>query len=137
MYRGRNEIDTVSQAVSRIGLNPLRDVVLAATVLKLPGHSLMEVERLRKEMLASGTAARLLARATNVDAERAFVAGLLQDVGRFLLTVVDAHGYAIATADAEPFNDDFVHREREWLGYTHAEVGAALAERWRFPANLV
>lgn len=137
LYRGRQQIDTVSHAVSRIGMVSLRDVVLAATVLKLPGRSLVQVERIRKELLAAGTAARLLAGHCRVNVERAFVAGLLQDVGRFLITAVDAPTYFAVTQDEMACSPSFVESERRWLGFTHAEVGAALAEQWRFPDFLV
>lgn len=137
LYRGRQQIDTVSHAVSRIGMVSLRDVVLAATVLKLPGRSLVQVERIRKELLAAGTAARLLAGYCRVNVERAFVAGLLQDVGRFLITAVDAPGYSAVTQDEMACTPAFIQSEKNWLGFTHAEVGAALAQQWRFPDFLV
>ena len=134
LFRGRNPIETIPNAVSRVGFNGIRDLVLAATVLRLPGNNMMLVENIRKEMLATGTAARTISgNVPKTDPGIAFLGGLLLDVGRFLLAVAEPEGYLPLCEMCDDAGLDLTEAERNWLGFTHAEVGASLAEQWSFP----
>ncbi|HUW36838.1 MAG TPA: HDOD domain-containing protein [Rhodocyclaceae bacterium] len=87
---------------------------------------------------SAGTAlcARALARERGANAENAFTAGLLHDIGRLILAArhpeahhrVEAHR---ALRDCYP-----IEAEREVLGFDHAQIGSALAARWKFPAEI-
>ncbi|MCP4498903.1 MAG: HDOD domain-containing protein [Deltaproteobacteria bacterium] len=134
LFRGRNAIETIPNAVGRVGFNGIRDLVLAATVLRLPGNNMLLVEGIRKEMLATGTCARTIALGVaKTDPGIAFLGGLLLDVGRFLLAVAEADGYLPLCEMCEESGMDLPTAERNWLGFTHAEVGSALAKQWCFP----
>ena len=93
MYSGRADIRNLEQAVFRIGLNTLRDLVLQAALnmrlFTTPGYS-STMERVRRHSTATAHIARLIARNTDQDPEEAFLCGLLHDVGiAAALIVVD------------------------------------------------
>ena len=72
IYSGRADIRNLNQAVTRIGLNALRDLVLQAALnLRLfstPGYS-TTMERVRRHSVATAHIARIIARHTGQDPE--------------------------------------------------------------------
>ncbi|TNF36982.1 MAG: HDOD domain-containing protein, partial [Gammaproteobacteria bacterium] len=84
-----SRIDTISQAVTVIGMRELRDLVLATSVVSMFKDiptNLVSPESFIEHSIATGVAARVMAthrRESNV--ERFFVAGLLHDIGRLVL----------------------------------------------------
>lgn len=86
-----------------------------------------------------GGVARALARHANagLDPERAYLAGLLHDVGRFIL-------FNIAPASLREVDEaewqspmELVAAERAICGMDHAELGAEVCARWSIPSHLV
>jgi len=65
---------------------------------------------------------------------QAFTAGLVHDIGMLVMDnhlVIEREHLPSAETDAEQCRLEFEH-----FGYDHAEVGAALADTWGFPAML-
>ena len=64
-----------------------------------------------------------------------FTAGLLHDLGKIIL----GHEQLPTTPDLyrKPSDAESVRQEQELFGCTHAEVGAALLERWKLPTQIV
>ena len=87
----------------------------------------------------TAVAARRLARFAHkaVEADLAFTCGLLHDLGK---AVLSAHLAGVVTevlARLEREDEtSYLDAEAGLLGTTHAEVGLALARRWRLPAPL-
>lgn len=133
-------IDSISSAVRVIGTRQIRDLALATSVLTLfenvPG-GVVDVDRFRLHSLACGVLARTLAgHMGESNVERFFVAGLLHDIGRFVLMTGEGVAMNAAIEDALLSGRDLHVCERERLGCTHTEVGGALLERWSFPPAL-
>ncbi len=82
------------------------------------------------------TVARHLAHSRGLDAEAAFVAGLLHDLGKIALSQSLQEQYREVLAAVEQ-GADFVDAERAVLGCDHAEAGAEAARRWSLPEALV
>lgn len=66
-----------------------------------------------------------------------FTAGLLHDLGKVVLNRFVVEEYAEITRLVRQGDVSFSEAERQVLGFTHEEVGAHLAERWRLPEALV
>jgi putative nucleotidyltransferase with HDIG domain len=73
----------------------------------------------------------------DVDGDDAYVAGLLHDFGKVVMAthLPDDYREALAIADAE--NEPLHLVERRLIGADHAEVGAMLAQHWKFSDDLV
>ena len=66
-----------------------------------------------------------------------FTAGLLHDTGKLVLNEFVREEYAEIVRRVSEDRTSFPEVEQELLGYTHAEVGARLAETWSLPASIV
>src|SRR5439155_6584428 len=86
---------------------------------------------------SNALAAGLLARISGgVAKDRAYTAGLLQDIGEVVLDRVLVREALLVRAAIE-HGASRLEAERSVLGLDHAEVGARLCERWGFPEVLV
>lgn len=140
-YGLANRVDTVTQAVSLIGMRQVRDLALATAVVdlfkNLPGNAL-DGRRFWEHSLAVGTASRLIAaKRGERETERHFVAGLLHDIGLVVMAQQQPELVAANLAKANDTQQPLAMIERRDLGYDHAEVGGAVIEQWHLPPTLV
>jgi HD-like signal output (HDOD) protein len=84
LYAPRSPILSLKQAAVRLGLGALRDLVVEAAlklrVFRVPGYD-AAMERLSRHSTLVAYLVRELCRRTAIEAEYAFVCGLLHDVG--------------------------------------------------------
>jgi putative nucleotidyltransferase with HDIG domain len=120
----REPVRALGRALQRLGTGTVRDMlyqaVMECTVLRGVDESVALRER--DHAVAVGRLARIVCGAIGLDAEYAFVCGLLHDVGRPLVRA--------ALADEpleEPMRVAVVHK-------LHGQVGARLARAWALPA---
>ena len=139
-YGFQARIDTVSRAVTVIGLRELRGLVLAASAVesfsKLPNDVLNLVNFWRHSVYC-GVVAQLLAQKCNVlHSERLFVAGLLHDIGKLVITnkMINESREVIKRVETKKKFDFDV--EQAVLGFDHAEVGGVLLKEWNMPESL-
>lgn len=139
-YNFPNKIDLVSRAISIIGEDDLRGLVLATSALevfdRIP-NQLVNIELFWQHSVFTGIVARLLSKQCNIlHGERLFIAGLLHDIGKLVLYYKEpeiSQNVLLKAADTS----GLVHEaEQELLGFTHADVGATLIEAWQLPDSL-
>jgi HD-like signal output (HDOD) protein len=127
-------IESVSRAVTLLGMLHVHDVVLATSValaFKEITPARMDVPRFWRHSVFRALAANALARKAELaDMERVFVEGLLSDIGHMLLfqRVPELALQALERAHDEPA--ELPRVERELIGCDYAEVGAALVAAW-------
>jgi putative nucleotidyltransferase with HDIG domain len=140
-YGFPSSIDTISRAITIIGTEDLRNLALATTaanaLCKLES-GMIDIHTFWRHSLYCAIIARELAELIGKrHPERLFVAGLLHDVGS--LALYNSHpeicGRIIARSHEQ--NRPLHEFERQELGFSHCDVGAALAEKWCFPTALV
>jgi HD-like signal output (HDOD) protein len=140
-YGFANRLETVSEAVSLIGIQQVQDLILASSTIEVfegvsPDH--VNMASFWKHSLACGIGARCLAIARQIPrAEKFFVAGLLHDLGRL---VVLSRAPKQATRVFELYDSRRMllrDAEREILGFDHAEIAQELLRVWQLPPNLV
>ncbi len=135
-----SRIDTITQAVTIIGVQQVRDLALAVSVVGLfkgIPEDLITMELFWKHSIACGLTARILAtsqRETNL--ERFFVSGILHDIGR-LVMFINAPGPSREMIEVCRSEGRLLHDvERERLGFDHGEVGGSLLRAWKIPARV-
>lgn len=140
-FGGLARTDTLRDAVVRLGTTRILDIVLGDYVKRLkvdaPMYDLHE-DDLWAHSVAASLAVKALERECRKAAipKSASIGALVHDIGklvmvRFLKADLDS---ILALRDAR--NITFVEAEREMFGCDHAEVGAEMAARWGFPADV-
>jgi len=71
------------------------------------------------------------------DADKAYMAGLLHDLGFMVNCMVFSAEFAVAAKNAAEQQIPFEEAERASMGFAHPDTGRALAERWRLPNDIV
>jgi putative nucleotidyltransferase with HDIG domain len=139
-YGMPGRVGSIGDAVALLGLRAVSGVLVAAAVVdsvKLSGPAAALLPSYWRHALAAGLFARELASRVSLDADEAFTAGLLHDIGRLVLAAhypdADAQAMALARSSDVPQ----VEAERAALGLTHAEIGERLIAHWHFPERVV
>jgi putative nucleotidyltransferase with HDIG domain len=125
------------QAVRYLGLGTIRSLVLSYSVFEQLGQeNLALAEEGHDHALRCARIARLLLNG-KPEAELAFTAGLLHDVGSLVLASRMPQQYAEIREHAEVAGVPIHEVERERLGVSHAQVGAYLLGLWGLPHEVL
>ena len=143
-YAPARAVDSVERAVTLLGRGTLQRLVIAGAVTRsmssLPEQERLPLETFWRHSAYCAVIARQLARTVAPrEAEAVFLAGLLHDLGKLLLfsqSPEAAHRAFLASLDTASGPTPQA-AEREQMGFDHARLGGALAERWGLPEVLV
>lgn len=135
-----SKIETITHAVTVVGMMQLRDLVLATVIIgQFKGISKTDIEMKSfwLHSIASGLAARVIAiYRKEPNPERFYVIGLMHDIGRLLLFLNTPDEMKEAMEHYRK-GGLLYEAEQEVLGLDHAEIGGALLENWKLPPRLV
>jgi putative nucleotidyltransferase with HDIG domain len=73
----------------------------------------------------------------DADSEKAYMAGLLHDIGFMVNCLVFSHQFGEAMKHARDEEIPLDEAERATMGFTHCETGRALAEKWKLADDVV
>lgn len=138
-----NHVGDLSQALMMLGLDTIKALVLSLQVFsQFDAETLagLSVDGVWQHSVRTGALARAIARtehATREDANDAFAAALLHDVGKLILAANLPNIYAKIEPLREADNLDECAAERRLFGAAHAETGAYLLGLWGLPASIV
>jgi HD-like signal output (HDOD) protein len=137
-YGRRGTINSVRHAVSMLGVNKLRNSILGFSISRLWSHQRMpdawSSVRFNLHSVATAILADLLAQRSPVEyPEGAFVAGVLHDLGQLVIALALPDQSARIRQTHEATKRSLRECEREVLGFSHEEIGAAALERWNLP----
>lgn len=134
------QLTSIPQAVMYLGIELVRGLALSAQVLarmeKEPGVEGFSLERFQQSSLLTAQLARSFLSDKRL-AEEAFTAGLVHDIGKFIVALAAPEKFAAIVASLRASGRSFHAVEREQLGVTHAEVGAYLLGTWGLPLSIV
>jgi len=130
LYGGRMEITDLTFAMTRIGLNHVRNLVLALVLRSKMADPQVygpEGAQLMEHSLAVAFGSRLVADEAGVTADESFLCGLLHDFGKLALVK--------ALREAEGLRQGQLPEALQRIvDVHHPEAGALLAENWGLPA---
>jgi len=141
-YGSSRRIGTVSEAVVILGMRTTRNLTLATSCQdmlerEVQGYFLPRGALWRHSLACAAAAQNLARRAHFRGTEEAFVAGLLHDIGKVVMSAYLKAEFAQVLTRVAKGRLTFSDAEREVLGFDDAEVGARLLERWNLPTALV
>jgi len=144
-YGLQGGVATIADALVVLGLRAVRTLVTGAALASHFKHLAKGCDGRAFWSHSAGSAlcAQMLARElaaqnprAGINPENAFTAGLLHDIGWLILAARFPEAQQ-RVADYQAGKDCYrLEAEREVLGFDHAQIGAALAARWKFPAEI-
>ncbi len=137
LYAPRYPSSSILQAVSILGEKTLQGMCLAVGVRaylgKTIGHPAMRL--MWRHNLATALIAEQLAEIGLLDKDVAFTAGILHDMGRIALAVVQPRPYAQLLETYRGPAGGILEAERALFGMDHCETGLQLVSDWNLPID--
>jgi HD-like signal output (HDOD) protein len=136
-FRRGLQSSTISEAVNRVGFREVYRMVGVVASSAIVAQPLTAYNRLTaaawRESVAGAFAAEMLAERLGEDMPGAYMAGLLHGVGRLPINqYLIAPGAPSRVLAEESFPHDHSGAEYALFGFTQAEVGALMLEKWGF-----
>lgn len=138
-YGMQQKITTIQQAMSVLGLHSVRTLVTACSVTgsfqSVPGLE-FDFPAFWRHALGTAVCSRALARRLGQDADAAFTAGLLHDLGSLVLATSRPAQYRASQDWQRQHDSDRSAAELAVFGVSHSAIGGALAAYWKFPKSI-
>lgn len=130
-------VGTVEEAVFRLGFNTVHRKAMALcarTMLKTPDFPGFKSNQLWAHALSTAIGTRIIAQLANLDAENAYTAGLLHDIGKLVVSMkIQPRQYESLFTLAQSQQRPLIEVEREFLGIDHSTLAQLLLEHWKTP----
>jgi HD-like signal output (HDOD) protein len=140
-YGRRMEVVAITKAVSILGVNKVRNLVLTLSVANMWRSVKLDhewsLERFNAHELATGILCDAIAERLEVEfAEGAFLAGLLHDLGKLLIVMAVPEDHLEIEARMAQTGGSRLDAERFVLGTDHAALSAEGLALWKLPEAL-
>jgi HD-like signal output (HDOD) protein len=134
------QIGSIERAIVLLGLNAVKNIAVAASLGEMfRGLRICDeftARDLWTHCASVAVMARRLARDMQLQiADEAFLAGMIHDLG--ILVAIQSWPKELRKACelTKSNNISFCEAEREIIGVDHQQLGAAIAEQWKFPRS--
>jgi putative nucleotidyltransferase with HDIG domain len=141
-YGFPQRISTITGAIVLLGFDAIRNLLLTTSVFDLFANR-KKVSEFRQEQfwdhsLGCAVGAKVLGNHLRYDkVEELFVSGLLHDIGKIVEMIFMPKQFSTIARLVKDEDILMVAAEQQVLGYTHADVGQLLAEKWNLPPKLM
>ncbi len=140
-YYGLSNVSTIARAISILGLNTIRSLVISVSYQQMLSGR-VTAKNFDKfafwcHSLGVATASRIIGKMLLPEkSEELYIAGMMHDVGFLVLDrfIPDELDEAIRISRDRGVPVHLV--ERELYGYDHGDVGGILADKWGLPKTL-
>lgn len=137
LYSPRYPSSSILQAIAVLGANRLQGMCIMVGVRAYMGRS-MSYPAMRtfwRHNLACALISERLAAAGFLDKDTSYTSGILHDIGRVALAVIEPKEYGKLLAEHEGTPESILEREREIFGWNHCETGCRLIDEWKLPVS--
>ncbi len=140
-FGASRNVESIPTAIALLGINRLFQVVVAQRAAKLlknkmEGYDLMPKELLRHSVWTALAAEEFSRQLHLRTPDLLFTAGLLHDVGKVVLDPFVAKMKIPLEEESNAASQPYQDVERTVLGFSHADIGSMLMQRWHFPKEL-
>jgi len=136
-FGGVKGVVNINDAIVRIGIGAIRNLIsssiLASTFPKLETLNIKDYWATTFEV---ATIASTIAKDIKLDPNEAFTTGILHNIGELMIHTLEPEK-AVAISLRVANGENAAQVQKEVLGVDAQELGAVLAESWKFPAELV
>jgi len=140
-YGFMSQIATVQHAIVILGFKEVKSLVLGIAVFDTMKEANSETTLMKEEFwmhsIGCALAGQIICKKVGrVDPETTFTASLLHDIGKLVLDGFFTRDYSRVLEKVRVNGVSMVEAEEEVMGFSHADVGGWLCERWKFPPVL-
>lgn len=136
---GRRNTETVRNAVLALGIKRVESILLGCCLNRVVPEDEWVLDALtfwRHCMGCALVSSRLAQLIAYPDSEKAYLAGLLHDLGILVNTVTCGKKFRSAVENACSRQIQLNESEMQCLGFNHCQSGKLLAERWKFSSDV-
>jgi HD-like signal output (HDOD) protein len=136
---GRRNTETILSAVMAIGLRRVQSILFSCCLNQIvpPDKWAFDALTFWRHSLGCALVSRKIAKLMGyADPEKAYLAGLVHDLGMLVNTVTCTESYRKCVEAAREKRIGIEQSEIELLGFTHGQSGKILAEQWKFSADM-
>jgi len=136
-------VNNIEEAVFFLGLRQVRELAMATPVLeeleRLQSGQALPWKDLWTHSIASAIMTRdiLSATALHIDDDTDYLVGLLHNIGKIIMAYAFPDELATLMAEAHGTTFDVCAREREIIGWDHAQIGAYYLSRHHVSEEIV
>ena len=139
---GNSACETLHEALMRLGQTEVfRLAALSLTSRwmnqKIEGYSWEPGDFCRLSLVTAVAAEYLAEQTGRADPKLAYTAGLVHEIGKLALAHSCSENFPAIRKQQSDTGCTWLQAEKTVLGYDHAELGAELLRRWKFPASLI
>jgi HD-like signal output (HDOD) protein len=141
-YGFPQRISTVTGAIVLLGFDAIKSMLMTTSIFDLfltkDRAAKQRIERLWDHSLGCAIGAKVIGAYLRHDKlEELFVAGLLHDIGKVIEILSFPDEFASISALIKKDGILIAEAENQILGFTHADIGKLLAEKWNLSHKLV
>lgn len=137
-FRVSRRIGSADEAVALLGMTHVRSLVMAAALgssfKNVPG---IDLKQFWRYSLRTADICRSLASLLQQHEGNAFTAGLIHAIGTLTMHIAMPDEMGPLDMRTPPLDLDRANSEVALFGYSYAEVGAGMIEKWQFPDDMV
>ena len=136
-YARGNQVSSLQHAIAMLGFRVVRSLAMAANSKSLfeSGKYSRFQRYVWKHSIATSVICKEIAGKVGAQEleEEAFVCGLLHDIGKVVLNIIDRRKFITVLDIIVEENIPFPEAEKRVFGISHMEVGKAAAVAWKLP----
>lgn len=141
LYGFYGRIDNISQAISYIGFDEVKSLIIALTIIDFFNNKFdtkhFDLISFWKHSIAVGIMTRLIGKAIRAkDLENYFLAGIMHDIGRLFFMITIPEQYAKVIEYCQENRTTLREAEINLLGISHGIAGEMLANKWNLPKSI-
>jgi HD-like signal output (HDOD) protein len=134
------QIGSINRAIVLLGLNAVKNIVIAASLTKLFRGGRISTQFSAKDLWAHSVAVgvfskMIVGRLHNALPDEAFLAGLIHDIGILVELQAFREPLVEVAERAGRENVRYIDLETQVMGVDHQALGAGLTTKWKFPRS--
>lgn len=133
---GRTKIETLTQAVVRVGVNQVSSLITSISLTKSFKPSQQSHRNLWLHSLQVAISAAKIAQLNQVNGEQAYLSGLLHEIGRFILMTSDVDKFNSLSEEFQSTSPELIKQEAEIFGYNSIDVTMNTLRAWHIPDTI-
>jgi putative nucleotidyltransferase with HDIG domain len=138
LFRAANDIKSVKRALMHIGFKAIREMILTKYFVDAfkDRDQPFDIKVFWLHSFNVGAVSRRIAAMAGYrDLEKAYLAGIVHDIGKVFMGHYLRKEYGEMLAGINNTHYRAYEGEHEFFGTTHSEVGLCLAQKWHFPPD--